>query len=170
MSPSEAEDPGISPIPGEAVTLRNCQRQVMVQRTRHAVVAALLVVPLIGIVATPSSAAAPADRPEPSDRGVLRGRLTVVLDASGSINSSHAVDDVRNAGDALLTALDEHQLHRTGDAVRDVSPSSWRPRRRSTTPAWAPTAVSCARRSTSYYNPKPPRPSELEHPPVRRLR
>lgn len=55
------------------------------------------------VIAPEAAAATPAPNPSvPQQCGLS---LTLVLDASGSINSSHAVEDVRDAGEAFLDAL-----------------------------------------------------------------
>ncbi len=56
-------------------------------------------------ITAPESHAAVAPDPNPPIEQSCGLELTLVMDASGSVSSSHAVDDVRAAGDALLTAL-----------------------------------------------------------------
>jgi len=58
--------------------------------------------------ASPAAADSPGPQtpaPNPLMAESCGGDVVLVLDASGSIQSSHAVDDVRNTGGAFLTAL-----------------------------------------------------------------
>ena len=74
---------------------------------RGAVALALLVPFVTGVVGplVSPAAAAVAPVPNPPIEETCGVDLTVVLDASGSVSQSHAVDDVREAADALLDSL-----------------------------------------------------------------
>ena len=74
----------------------------------HGLVAALLVAPLVTGVAGPG--AIPAGGcghagAQPPDQDSCGVDVTLVLDASGSVSSSNAVEDVRDAAEALLDSL-----------------------------------------------------------------
>ena len=81
--------------------------------------------------------------------------ITLVLDASGSIQSSNAVDDVRDAADAFLTALkDTNSTARVvdfGTVARETAPAG-------TLVTTSSLASGGAHRTAinKYYNPKPP--------------
>lgn len=81
--------------------------------------------------------------------------ITLVLDASGSIQSSNAVDDVRDAADAFLTALkDTNSTARVidfGTVARETAPSG----ALVTTDSLASGGVHRVA-INKYYNPKPP--------------
>ena len=80
--------------------------------------------------------------------------VTLVLDASGSINSSHAVETVRNAASVFLTALaDTGSTARVidfGSVARQTAPAAL-----VTTSSLAPGGVH-ANALKAYYNPIPP--------------
>lgn len=80
----------------------------MSRRVVSGVAAAALAVPmwagaLVGGMPAASAAVTPVANPPIEESCGLD--VTLVLDASGSVSSSHAVDDVRDAGDALLSSL-----------------------------------------------------------------
>ncbi len=85
--------------------------------------------------------------------------LTLVLDASGSVSSSHAVDDVRDAGDALLTALKDTNSFARVSQFASLSQSL--AGRTIIDEASMADGGALAEALQAYYNPIPPRPSDV---------
>ena len=107
---------------------------------------------------TPADAATPAPNPPIAKECGID--ITLVLDASGSVQSSKAVEQVRDAAEAFLDALAD-----TGSTARVIQFASLAeelaPRAVVTTPSLDDDAV-FGRSITRYYNPIPPRPSSVE--------
>ena len=124
-------------------------------------VAALLVVPLLTGIASlnvrPAAAVVtPVANPPIADScGV---DVTVVLDASGSVQSSDAVEEVRGAAEALLDALKN-----TNSSARVTQFATLTQQLAPRTSVDDATLASGRRPhgtpSTRYYNPQPPRPA-----------
>ena len=85
--------------------------------------------------------------------------LTVVLDASGSVSSSHAVDDVREAADALLESLSN-----TNSTARVLQFATLSEQLAASSPVDDTSLGSggvLRHAINKYYNPQPPRPSNV---------
>jgi len=82
--------------------------------------------------------------------------VTLVLDASGSIQSSNAVDDVRDAGEAFLDALAD--TGSTARVLQFASISEQLAPQVEVTAASLQTGGAFRTAINEYYNPKPPRP------------
>ncbi len=98
---------------------------------------------------------APATNPPIEDS--CGTNVVLVLDASGSISSSNAVDDVRDAGTAFLDALAD-----TGSTARVLqfgTVSAQLAAQQEVTAGSLAPGGSFRNALNAYYNPKPPRPS-----------
>ncbi|HEY5787247.1 MAG TPA: vWA domain-containing protein [Microlunatus sp.] len=120
---------------------------------------ALLTACLVSVGA-PTPAAAATPDPNPTIAKECGLDITLVLDASGSVQSSKAVEQVRDAAEAFLDALAD-----TGSTARVIQFASLAevlaPRAVVTTPSLDEDAA-FGRSITRYYNPIPPRPSDVE--------
>src|SRR5262245_27171088 len=86
--------------------------------------------------------------------------VTLVLDASGSVSSSGAVDQVRGAGDAFLQALSD-----TGSTARVLQFASLSQQLAARAEVTQPSLATGGVFRTAlngYYNPIPPRPSNVD--------
>ena len=122
----------------------------------------LLVVPLAALlgVGTPPARAAVTPSPNPQIEEKCGLPITLVLDASGSIQSSNAVNKVRDAAEAFLDALSN-----TNSSVRVTQFASL-------TQQLAPSTVvddnslgaggALRKAIDGYYNPRPPRPANVD--------
>ena len=85
--------------------------------------------------------------------------LTVVLDASGSVSQSHAVDDVRDAADALLDSLSNTnstaRVTQFATLSQQLAPSTL------VDDASLGNGGALRNAINGYYNPQPPRPSDV---------
>jgi len=126
-------------------------------------VAGAFVVPTAGPVdaqvgGVPPGTQTPLANPPISDS--CGTNVTLVLDASGSISSSNAVGDVRDAGEAFLDALAD-----TGSTARVLQFASvseeLAPQVEVTQQSLAPSGV-LRDAINGYYNPKPPRPNSVQ--------
>lgn len=131
----------------------------MAGRVSAALVAAILLTSVAPGAVTPAASAGDS-APNPLIADSCDLDVTLVLDASGSVESSGAVEQVRNAGRDLLEALDG-----TGSTARITQFGSLSaelaPRTLVDTSALAPggtldTALA------GYYSPRPPRPREVD--------
>ena len=118
------------------------------------VVAVLTAVADVPPASTPVAAQTPVDNPPIADQCGLP--VTLVLDASGSISSSRAVETVRDAAEVFLDAVKD-----TGSRARVIDFATFS---RQTAPAVLVTTASMApggvhaRALADYYNPRRPRP------------
>ena len=121
-------------------------------------------------ITTPSTRRSPtsAALPNPPIQDKCGLDVTLVLDASGSISSSNAVDDVRGAAKAFLDALSSTSS-RPGHAVRHRVGGA-RPARPSLDNASLAPGGALADALTGYYNPTPPHRPAGRFPSVRRIR
>jgi len=141
------------------------RRAVSSRSLRAVLVAAATMAIVAGAAAPPPRPAAiPAPQavqpaPNPPIDESCGVNVTLVLDASGSIESSHAVDDVRNAADAFLDALKN-----TDSTARVTQFATVSQQLAARTPIDdASLAQGGALRTAldGYYDPKPPRPSSV---------
>jgi hypothetical protein len=104
-----------------------------------------------------AEAIAPAPNPQIEESCGLD--VTLVLDASGSVSSSNAVDDVRNAADAMLTSLSGTnsvaRVTQFATVAQQLAPSTL-----VDDASLAPQGV-LRKAVDGYYNPIPPRPSNV---------
>ncbi len=110
-------------------------------------------------ITTPESHAAVAPDPNPTIEQSCGLELTLVMDASGSVSSSHAVDDVRAAGDALLTALTN--TNSTARVTQFATLSEVLATRTLIDDASMADGGPLAEALQRYYNPIPPRPGNV---------
>src|SRR5262245_42906921 len=132
-------------------------------RAAPAVLAVLAVLVLVGAAAPPRPRAGIPDQivrpalPNPTMAEACGIDVTLVLDASGSIASAGAVEDVRDAAEAFLVSLANTNSRAR---VIDFATNS-----RQTAPLSVVTTASLGQGGVfgqaiaSYYNPKPPFPS-----------
>ena len=134
----------------------------MAVRRLAASLSLVVIVPLVGLAglgASPAHAAVtPVANPQIEEKCGLP--ITLVLDASGSIQSSNAVNKVRDAAEAFLDALSN-----TNSSVRVTQFATL-------TQQLAPSTVvddnslgagGVHRKAINgYYNPKPPRPADVD--------
>jgi uncharacterized repeat protein (TIGR01451 family) len=120
---------------------------------------AVMTAALVAVPLSPPANAAVAPSPNPEIPQACGIDLTLVLDASGSIESSHAVDKVRQAGSTLLDSLSN-----TSSTARVIQFATLSERLASRTQiddtAMAPTGV-LGQAIQGYYNPIPPRPGNV---------
>ena len=137
----------------------------MTRRARPAISVAAMAVLLLGAAAPPPPTPAPrpvADAvrpatPNPPIDDSCGVDVTLVLDASGSIRSAGAVDSVRNAATAFLTALaDTNSTARVIDFGSNARQTA--PRTNVTTASISATGV-LGQALALYYNPIPPYPT-----------
>jgi uncharacterized repeat protein (TIGR01451 family) len=135
------------------------RRRGRTARQRLALLATVMVVPALAVLTgvPTSDAAAPPVAPNPPIEESCGVDLTVVLDASGSIESSHAVEDVRNAGDALLTAL--KNTNSTARVTQFATFAQQLAPQTQIDDTSMGNQGSLRKALNGYYNPKPPRPS-----------
>lgn len=131
----------------------------MAGRVAVALGAALLVALLVSGAATPAASAVDSI-PNPPIADSCARDVTLVLDASGSVQSVGAVEQVRDAARGLLDALDG-----TGSTARITQFGSFSAELAPRTPV----ETSALERGGSldaalagYYNPRPPRPSGVD--------
>lgn len=119
----------------------------------------MLVAPLLAMLPSVNAPALAAVAPNanPPIEDTCGVDLTVVLDASGSVSSSHAVDDVRNAAEALLESLSNTdstaRVTQFATVAEQLAPSTLITDGSLGTNGALRTAIN------RYYNPLPPRPS-----------
>lgn len=105
-----------------------------------------------------TKAAAVTPLPNPTVANACGLDATLVLDASGSIQTSNAVDQVRNAGKAFVRALKDTKSTARVTQFATFS-EQLAPRTLVDAAATAPGGALTAAMN-KYYNPKPPRPSD----------
>ena len=103
---------------------------------------------------SPASAQVPPATPNPPIEESCGVDVTLVLDASGSINSSHAVEDVRDAADAFLDAL--RNTNSTARVTQFGTVSAQLAARTAVDDASLGTGGALAAALRGYYNPIPP--------------
>ena len=125
------------------------------KRTAVAVVTGALIIGCAVGVAAPASAAEPDENPSiPRQCGL---GMTLVLDASGSVQSSNAVGSVRSAADAFLDAFRD-----TGSSARVLQFATFSEELAERTIVDSASLADGGALSNAvagYYNPIPPRPS-----------
>ena len=120
---------------------------------------ALLTVGLVSVGAhTPAAAATPA--PNPPIAKACGIDITLVLDASGSVSSSKAVEQVRDAAEAFLDALAD--TGSTARVIQFASIAEELAERDVVTSASLDDDAAFGRSIVRYYNPIPPRPSDVQ--------
>jgi len=97
--------------------------------------------------------------PNPTISDSCGTNVTLVLDASGSINSSNAVGDVRDAGEAFLDALAD--TGSTARVLQFASVSEELAAQAEVTAASLAPGGSFRDAIRAYYNPTPPRPASV---------
>ncbi len=108
----------------------------------------------------PAAGAEVASLPNPLIKQSCGLELNLVLDASGSVSSSHAVEDVRDAGDALLSAL--VNTNSTARVTQFASLSQVLAERTQIDDTSMASSGTLAKALQAYYNPIPPRPSDVD--------
>jgi hypothetical protein len=134
-----------------------------VRRTLGTLAVAVAVMGLLAGAAAPPprSDAGPAPQAvQPAANPPIEGScgvdVTLVLDASGSIESSHAVNDVRDAADAFLDSL--NNTDSTARVTQFATVSQQLAPRTSIDDASLAQGGALRSAINGYYNPKPPRP------------
>ena len=102
---------------------------------------------------------APVHNPEIEEKCGLD--VTLVLDASGSVQSSHAVERRARRGRGVPRCPVEHGVDRPGHAVRHRGPRSWRPAPSVDDRSLGPGGA-LRNAIYGYYNPSPPRPAGVD--------
>lgn len=130
------------------------------RRPAAVVTVASLLIATVGFVLWPQAAQAATPAPNPPIEKACGIDVTLVLDASGSVNSSHAVGNVRDAATAFLDGLAD-----TGSTARVIQfatiAQQLAPRGLITADSIASGGV-FGKAVDAYYNPIPPRPSNVE--------
>lgn len=109
-------------------------------------------------VDSPAAADVPSDANPPIEQSCGLD-VTLVLDASGSVSSSHAVEDVRDAGSTLLDALTN--TNSTARVTQFASLSEQLAPRTGIDDAALERDGALGQAVTDYYNPIPPRPGQV---------
>lgn len=122
-----------------------------------AVLAAALLTPVVS--SPPDAFAAVPPDPNPPIEQSCGLELTLVLDASGSVSSAGAVDDVREAGDALLSAL--KNTNSTARVTQFATLSELLAPRTLIDDASMADGGALGEAIQGYYNPRPGRPSNV---------
>jgi hypothetical protein len=121
----------------------------------------LRIVSVMGLVAasmvvlpTTAAQAQVAPAPNPPIARECGIDLTLILDASGSVSSSHAVEDVRDAGDAFLSALQD--TNSTARVIQFATASEELAAREIIDADSMDRTGPFGQAIADYYNPKPP--------------
>ncbi len=133
------------------------------RRHQSGLIAAVLLAPLLAVI--PAALTGPAEAAvtpvaNPPIEDSCGVDLTVVLDASGSVSSSNAVDDVRDAAEALLESLSNTnstaRVTQFATISQQLAPSS------QIDDTTLGTNGALREALNDYYDPLPPRPAGVE--------